>query len=41
VLLEIKDKPMTLQGTYLEDYLENWKGELDQVDDVLVIGVRL
>ena len=41
VLLEIKDRPMTLQGTYLEDYLEKWKGELDQVDDVLVIGVRL
>ncbi len=41
VLLEIQSKPMSEQERLLESFLENWKGELEQVDDVLVIGVRL
>lgn len=41
VLLETQNSNMQEQGQYLDDFIENWKGELDQVDDILVIGIRL
>ena len=33
--------PMNLQREFLVNEVENWKGELDQIDDILVLGVRL
>ncbi|MGV6862544.1 MAG: SpoIIE family protein phosphatase [Putridiphycobacter sp.] len=33
--------PMTQQKEFLLNEFKNWKGELDQIDDVSVIGVRL
>jgi serine phosphatase RsbU (regulator of sigma subunit) len=41
VLLQIKDKPMQQQGQHLESYIETWKAGTEQVDDILVIGIRL
>jgi serine phosphatase RsbU (regulator of sigma subunit) len=41
VLLEIQSKSMMEQGEYLENYMENWTHSLEQVDDILVIGIRL
>jgi len=41
VLLEIKDASMNEQGAYLSSYFEKWKGDKEQLDDVLVIGIRL
>ncbi|MDP2387800.1 MAG: SpoIIE family protein phosphatase [Bacteroidota bacterium] len=40
-LLHIQDKTMLEQEKYLDNFLESWKAELEQVDDVLVIGIRL
>jgi serine phosphatase RsbU (regulator of sigma subunit) len=40
-LLEIYQLPMEKQGTYLENLFYKWKGSLEQVDDVLVIGLRV
>ena len=40
-LLEVSNKPLAEQKKILYESLENWKGNLDQVDDVLVIGVRI
>ena len=40
-LLAINDKPLAEQKTILEKTFEDWKGNLEQVDDVLVIGIRL
>ncbi|MCB0396126.1 MAG: SpoIIE family protein phosphatase, partial [Flavobacteriales bacterium] len=34
------DRPMNEQGKLLEDKFEEWRGEEEQVDDVLVIGIR-
>jgi len=41
LLLSIQGEPIQEQKKILETSLENWKGDLDQVDDVLVIGVRI
>ncbi len=35
------NKPMELQKEILNKTFETWKGSLDQVDDVLVIGIRV
>lgn len=38
---EMQNKPMDVQGQLLEKAFEDWKGEEEQVDDVLLIGVRI
>jgi len=40
-LVELQDKPLKEQGEELDAIFKNWKGKLDQVDDVCVIGVRV
>ncbi len=41
LILEIQDKTMKEQGRILNEKFEEWKGELDQVDDILVIGIKI
>ncbi len=41
ILLSIQNKTMREQENHLDDFLENWKEGAEQVDDILVIGVRL
>lgn len=41
LLLSIHDKDMEVQKFILEENLEKWKGSLEQVDDILVIGIRI
>ncbi len=41
ILLHIQDKSMKEQEQYLGDFIENWKAGTEQLDDILVIGVRL
>lgn len=41
LLLGIQNKTMDEQKKFLEDFIENWRAGIDQVDDILVIGVRL
>ena len=40
-ILAIHDRPMNEQKEHLETTFESWKGELEQVDDVCVIGIRI
>ncbi len=40
-LLELQHKPMEQQKDLLNAIFEAWKGGLEQVDDVLVIGIRV
>lgn len=41
LLLSLSDKPMnTLRSELLKSF-ENWKGDLEQVDDVCILGVRV
>ena len=41
LLLSISHESMEIQKQKLEAVFENWKGDLEQVDDVCVIGVRI
>ena len=36
-----KNLSMTEQHNQLDAEFENWRGNLDQIDDVCVIGVRV
>jgi serine phosphatase RsbU (regulator of sigma subunit) len=40
LLLKIQDKQMDQQKLILENTFEEWKGSLEQVDDVCIIGIR-
>ena len=41
LLLSIQDKSMQDQELHLDNFIENWKGGAEQIDDILVIGVQL
>ena len=40
-LVSISEKSMEEQRDYLDSFIENWKGNTEQTDDILVIGVRV
>jgi len=41
ILLDIQNLSMLEQEKHLDNFVENWKADIEQVDDILVIGVRL
>jgi serine phosphatase RsbU (regulator of sigma subunit) len=41
LLLEIHKNPLIKQKEILDEKIETWKGNLEQIDDMLVIGVKL
>ncbi|MBL4754485.1 MAG: SpoIIE family protein phosphatase [Flavobacteriales bacterium] len=41
LLMEIQPKAMSNQETLLDKNIENWRGDSLQIDDILVIGVRI
>jgi serine phosphatase RsbU (regulator of sigma subunit) len=41
LLLEISGQPMNVQKRVLDTTIENWRGKLEQVDDILIIGVKI
>ncbi|HTB06182.1 MAG TPA: tetratricopeptide repeat protein [Bacteroidia bacterium] len=41
IVIGLRNTPMPEQGKILEKTFEDWKGSLEQLDDVLVIGVRV
>ncbi|TXB64798.1 tetratricopeptide repeat protein [Vicingus serpentipes] len=41
LLLSSQDSPMEEQRTIIDNAFENWRGNLEQIDDVCVIGVRI
>ena len=40
-LLEAHNKPLSEQKKILEQTFENWKGNNEQTDDVLIIGIKI
>ncbi len=41
LLVNIHQKPCIEQRAILEDNFNKWKGELEQVDDVLIVGIKI
>ncbi|NOQ74422.1 MAG: SpoIIE family protein phosphatase [Crocinitomix sp.] len=41
ILLDIQHLTMLQQQKYLDNAFVNWKGDLDQIDDVCVLGVKI
>ena len=41
ILVSIQNKTMQEQEQYLDNFVEGWKGRNEQVDDILVIGIRV
>jgi serine phosphatase RsbU (regulator of sigma subunit)/CheY-like chemotaxis protein len=41
LLLEIHQQPVAEQKKRLEETIEKWKGDREQLDDMLVIGIRM
>jgi len=41
LLLSFQKESMDKQKQLLEDALENWRGDMDQIDDVCIIGLRM
>ena len=40
-ILALSKEPMSLQIHKLKETFNNWKGDLEQVDDVTIIGIRV
>ncbi|MCK4661319.1 MAG: tetratricopeptide repeat protein [Bacteroidales bacterium] len=41
ILLGIYNKPMNEQKEILDKTIENWKGNIEQIDDITVFGIRI
>jgi hypothetical protein len=41
LLLSIQDKNMDEQSKYLDTFITDWRGNMAQTDDILVIGVKI
>ncbi len=41
LLLENVNKSMAEQRQILDNYFENWRGDLEQIDDVIVFGIKV
>jgi len=41
IFLNIADKPMLEQREILDTTFENWRGELEQIDDVTILGLKI
>ncbi|HRG58983.1 MAG TPA: SpoIIE family protein phosphatase [Bacteroidia bacterium] len=41
ILLGIQHLTMPEQGNYLDNFITEWRGNMEQTDDILVIGVRV
>lgn len=41
LLLSIQDKNMEEQHLFIDQHFEEWRAQLEQVDDVCIIGVRI
>ena len=41
IILSIQNKTMEEQKEYLGSFIDEWKGNMEQTDDILVVGVRV
>jgi len=41
LVMSISQRPMTEQKLVLEKTMDEWKGGLEQIDDILIVGIRI
>jgi serine phosphatase RsbU (regulator of sigma subunit) len=41
LLLEIYDKPMETQKEILWNTIVEWRGDIEQIDDIIIIGIKV
>lgn len=41
LLISISDEPMSIQKEILNNTHDNWRGSLEQIDDILVFGIKI
>jgi tetratricopeptide (TPR) repeat protein len=41
ILFAIKDKSISEQDRFLDDFIADWRGSIEQTDDILLIGIRV
>jgi serine phosphatase RsbU (regulator of sigma subunit) len=41
VLVEANKYPISMQADYLRDVITEWRGDMDQIDDIMVLGFNL
>ncbi|RLD64254.1 MAG: hypothetical protein DRJ01_01550 [Bacteroidetes bacterium] len=41
LLIRINDMPMSKQKNVLDSIIEKWRGDVEQIDDILVFGVKI
>jgi len=41
LLVSVAGKPVDEQKTILDKTLTDWRGDIDQIDDIMVIGIRI
>lgn len=41
LLLSCKDLPMIEQEKFMQDSFDEWKGDIEQIDDVILMGLRI
>jgi serine phosphatase RsbU (regulator of sigma subunit) len=41
LIVKLKDNTLTEQQSFIKTYFADWKGNLEQVDDVCLIGVKI
>jgi hypothetical protein len=39
--MEVQDQPMEKQKAILVEKMALWQGEVEQIDDVLVMGIKI
>jgi serine phosphatase RsbU (regulator of sigma subunit) len=41
ILFAIKDKSIPEQDRFLDDFIADWRGSIEQTDDILLVGIRV
>ncbi|MBK9285572.1 MAG: SpoIIE family protein phosphatase [Sphingobacteriaceae bacterium] len=41
ILIDLKDASMQEQKTAIENYFQQWKGDIEQTDDICIIGLKV
>ncbi len=41
MLLEIQKNPLSAQYTHLSNFLDTWRGSMEQTDDILIVAIRM